>query len=280
MSGPCKLRPGAAAAHSKFDSNRTESNPPLRLHSSPALPFFCVPLPPRRSSSSSSSSVSSFPLAMRVRWHCTALGSSSRAARCSGRRSRRDEMSSPPRRSPLSVCPQRITTQPHPTTLRHSTPTRSHSSTAHAALCPLDWMSESAGQRGAAAAAASSAAAAGVSRARAARPTRKLEGASAGIDSDEPIDLVSDADSADVWGASSGGESDSDEAADRREAREDDMRRRVDHTKTFRTTRGWPRKMASGQMWREVSRKRTKESAQPASQLGQPAQLNPAASTS
>ena len=180
-------------------------------------------------------------------------------------------LSSPP--PPLaSVClPAENLDQTHPTTLRHSTPTRSHSSTAHAALCPLDWMSESAGQRGAAAAAASSAAAAGVSRARAARPTRKLEGASAAIDSDDPIDLVSDADLADVWGASSGGESDSDEAADRREAREDDMRRRVDHTKTFRTTRGWPRKMASGQRWREVSRKRTKESAQPASQLGQPA---------
>ena len=44
------------------------------------------------------------------------------------------------------------------------------------------------------------------------------------------------------------------------------MKRRIDVAKTFRTTRGWPRKMASGQVWREV-RRRNKRRISSASQI-------------
>lgn len=114
-------------------------------------------------------------------------------------------------------------------------------------------MSESDAKSGAAAAAAVS------SRARAASPDHTDEDAIEASDSDSDVELASEADLADVWGETSAEESDSDEAAERRGAREADLRRRIGDSRNFRTTTGWPRRLPSGQVWREVSRKRTNE---------------------
>ena len=117
-------------------------------------------------------------------------------------------------------------------------------------------MSESAGPSGAAAAAPVAAVCAAAA---ASHHELTDEDAIDASDSDSDVELASEADLADVWGETSAEESDSDEAAERRGAREADLRRRIGDSRNFRTTTGWPRRLPSGQVWREVSRKRTNE---------------------
>ena len=121
--------------------------------------------------------------------------------------------------------------------------------------------SESDGRSGAAAAASAGAA----STSAASPPGHTDDDAVAASASDSGAEAASDADLADVWGSTSAEESDGDGAAQRRGAREADLRRRIGDSRNFRTTRGWPRRLPSGQRWREVSEN---EPAQPASQLG------------
>ena len=108
--------------------------------------------------------------------------------------------------------------------------------------------SESDGRSGAAASAVAASTSAAASP-----PGPTDEAAIAASDSDSGAEPTSGADLADVWGPTSAEESDGDGAAQRRGAREADLRRRIGDSRNFRTTRGWPRRLPNGQRWREVS---------------------------